>query len=160
MSKHYGALVGAVKQLIPFRPVDAAFENTKDEVLVRDVVTLAAAPAADTIQLGLFGWESIIDPVSSDVLYDNLGAGTTLSVGDATYPTALLNAQGTSAAGTSKIGQINAKTLWFAPLWQALGYASLAAAQKVGTNCELLATIGGAAATGNLAWSIKGQKRI
>ena len=160
MAKHLGVLVGAIKAAVPFQPVDAAFENTKDTVLVRDYTVLAAAPAADTVSLGFFGWESIVDPVGSDVFYDNLGAGTTLSVGDVTHTTALLNAQATSAAGSSKVGQTNAKTLWYAPLWQALGYASLAAAQAVGSNCELLATIGGAAATGNLLWSLKGQKRI
>lgn len=161
MTKRYGSLVGAVKQLVPMQPVDSAFENTKDKVLVRDLITLAAAPAADTIQLGVFGWETMFDPLESALYFDSLGANTTISIGDATAPTALVNAQDThTAAGSVTPFKPASLANWYQPLWQALGYASLAAARLVGNKCELLLTINTAAATGNLAWQFRGQGRI
>lgn len=160
MTKRYGSLVGAVKQLVPMRPVDTAFENGKDMILVRDTVLLAAAPIADTIQLAIVGWETVIDPVTSDIYFDALGAGTTLSVGDVTYPAALGAATATNAAGSMKALKTITIGNWFQPVWQQLGYASLAAAKLVGNQCELLGTIAGGAATGNVSWQFKGARRI
>jgi hypothetical protein len=160
MTKRYGSLVGAVKQLTPTRPVDMAYENTRDMILCRDTILLAAAPANDTIQLAIVGWETILAP-GSMIWFDALGAATTLSVGDITYPTALVNAQDTHTAA----GNVNAsKNLtidkYFQPLWQALGYADLKTAQAVGAQCELLGKIGGGAATGNVTWNLSGHRRI
>lgn len=161
MTKRYGSLVGSVKQNVPFRPVDSAFENGKDMILVRDTILLAAAPIADTISLGVFGWESVLDPVGCDVYFDALGAASTLSVGDVTYPAALAAATDThTAAGSMKALKTITIGNWFQPLWQQLGYASLAAAKAVGNQCELLATIAGGAATGNVTWQFKGARRI
>lgn len=159
MTKRYGSLVGAVKQLAPMRPVDNAFENNGD-VLVRDTITLAAAPIADTISLGIMGWESVLDPFDSDVNFDALGAGTTLSIGDVTFPAALAAATATNAAGTLKPLKTIANANYFQPLWQLLGYATLAAAKAVANQCELLATIAGGAATGVVTWQFKGVRRI
>lgn len=160
MTKRFGSLVGAVKQLAPMRPVDAAFENATDHVLVRDTILLAAAPINDTIQIGIFGWESVISP-GGLVYFDNLGAATALSVGDVTFPTALVNAQDThTAAGSVNITKAITIDKFFQPLWQLLGYADLPTAKAVGQQCELLAKITGGAATGNVTWTIGGQKRI
>lgn len=161
MTKRFGALVGAVKQLSPMRPVDAAYENCKEQVLVRDQIELAAAPAADTVQLAVLGWETVIDPYQSDFSFDALGANTTVSIGDVTYPTALVNALDThTAAGTSKVVKAPDIDAYFQPLWQMLGYATLAAAKLIGNQCELLLTINTAAATGGIVWQIKGARRI
>lgn len=159
MTKRFGVFVGAVKQLAQPRPVDFGYENGTDHVLVRDVVTLAAAPIADIIQLGVFGWESIINP-NGDVWFDALGASTTLSIGDAGHPAALAAATSTVAAGSMKISKSLTLDLYFAPLWQALGYATLAAAKAVADQCELIGTIAGGAATGKVAWQLTGQRRI
>ena len=159
MTKRFGSLVGAVKQLATFRPVDMAYEKTQDHVLVRDTILLAAAPIADTISLGTFGWETVINP-KGDVFFDALGAGVTLSVGDAGHPTALVNAKVCTAAGSVPITNAITIDKYFQPLWQQLGYASLAAAQAVAINCELLATIGVGAATGNVTWQLTGQPRV
>lgn len=160
MTKRYGALVGAVKNLIPMRPVDAAYENTKDSILVRDVVTLAAAPIADVVSLGFFGWEDVLDVNSSDINFDAMGAASTLSVGDVSFPAALAAATATSAAGTLKACKTVTNANAWKPLWAQLGYATLAAAQLIGSNCELLGTIAGGAMTGSMSWQFKGQKRI
>jgi hypothetical protein len=102
----------------------------------------------------------VIDPFESFVTFGALGASTTLGLGDATFPAALDSAVSTAAAAQKQI--LSAITIgnYFQPLWSLLGYASLAAAQKVGTQCELLFTIGGAAATGVVTWSLKGERRI
>lgn len=161
MTKRYGALVGAVKQLSPMRPVDMAFENTHDKILVRDQYVAAAEVFTNTLQLAVLGWETVLDPVACDVYFDSLGANTTISVGDVTYPTALVNAQDThTAAGSVKLVKSTALDTWFQPLWQLLGYATLAAAKLIGNQCELLLTFNTANATGKLSWQFKGQGRI
>lgn len=160
MAKHYGSLVGAILQLARPRQVDEAFQNTKDVVIVRDTALLAAAPVADTIQLGTMGWETVLDPITCDVYFDALGANSTLSVGDVTYPAALCAATDThTAAGSVKVCKSITIGNYFQPLWQLLGYADLPTAQKVGKQCELLATIAGGAATGNVTWQLKGARR-
>ena len=161
MTKRYGSLVGALKQLVPIKPIPMALENSTDRILARDTILLAAAPIADTISLGFFGWESVLDPTSCDLYFDALGANSTVSVGDVTNPAALAAATDThTAAGSLKMLKTITIGNWFQPLWQQLGYATLAAAKLVGTNCELLATIAGGAATGNVSWQIKGSVRI
>ena len=160
MTKRYGSLVGAVKQLAPTQLVDMALENSKDKIIVRDTVVLAAAPIADVIQIGYVGWDTVLDPLGCDVYFDALAANTTISVGDVTSPTALAAATATSSAGSMKALKSVTINNWFQPLWQQLGYATLAAAQAVGTKAELLATVGGAAATGNVTWQFKGSSRI
>lgn len=159
MTKRFGALVGAVKQLSPTRLVDMAWENTTDHVLVKDYITLAAAAIADTVQFGIFGWETILSP-GGIIYFDALGAGVTLSLGDAGHTTALINAKVCTSAGNVNISANLTLDLYHAPLWQQLGYATLAAAQAVAPNCELLLTIGVGAATGKVAWTVGGQKRI
>jgi hypothetical protein len=159
MTKRYGSLVGAVKQLATFRPTDMAYEKTTDHVLVRDTILLAAAAIADTISLGFFGWETMLNP-KGDIWFDALGASTTLSVGDVTHNAALAAATSTAAAGSFNVSKTITIDKYFQPLWQQLGYADLKTAQAVGQNCELLATIAGAAATGNVTWQFTGQPRI
>lgn len=161
MTKRYGLLVGTPKQAFPTAIVDMGLENATDVILVRDKIILAAAPAADVISLGVIGWDSIIDPIGSDLYFDALGASTTLSIGDVTYPAALAAATDThTAAGSVKALKAITIGNWYEPLWQTLGYATLAAAKLIGNQCELLATIAGGAATGNVAWQLKGQRRI
>lgn len=161
MTKRYGSLVGALKQLVPIKPIPMALELSTDRCIVRDTILLAAAPIADTISLGLIGWETVLDPVACDLYFDALGAASTLSIGDVTYPAALAAATDThTAAGTMKVMKSVTIGSYFLPLWQQLGYATLAAAQAVGSKCELLATIAGGAATGNVTWQIKGSLRI
>lgn len=160
MTKIYGSLVGAVKQLSTMRPVDTAYENTKDLILVRDTVELAALGAASTVQCGIFGWETVLNP-GSKFWFDDLGTGGTLSLGDVTFPTALASAVNTDTAAGSSDALVSVDIAnYFKPLWQMLGYATLAAAQLIGSQCELLFTRNTAAGTGTLTWQISGQKRI
>jgi hypothetical protein len=162
MTKLYGSLVGAIKQISPMQPVDNAYERNNDAILVRDTITLAAAAAATTIQaiVGL-GWESVLHPPGCYVANGALGAGVTISLGDVTYPAALAAATAVNAAGTTLSG-LPAVTIgnYWQPLWQQLGYASLTAAKAVGPQAELLFTIAGAAATGILTWQLSGVRRI
>lgn len=160
MTIRLGSLVGAVLNLVPPQPVDMALHRSTDRVLMRDTVLLAAAPIADVISLGSFGWETVLDPLECLLYFDALGASTTLSVGDVTYPAALAAATATNAAGNLRM--MSAVTIgnWFQPLWKLLGYADLKTALAVGSKCALLATIAGAAATGNVTWQMKGSARI
>lgn len=161
MTTRYGALVGAIKQAEPFRQVPNGRENIEQQVLVRDRIELAAAPANDVVELAVLPWETKIDPYQSDFSFDDLGTGVTFSVGDVTYPTALCNVQDVAtAAGTAKICKSVDIAKYWMPLWEMLGYASLEAAQLVGRQCQLLGKIGTAAATGTVAWQITGVKHL
>ena len=160
MTKRYGSLVGTPKQAAPVVLVDQAFERNSLEILVRDTITLAAAPIADTIQVAVLGWESVLDPYECFISNAALGASTTLSLGDVTYPAALDAAYSTVAAAQKQV--LSAVTIgnYGQPLWSLLGYASLAAAKLVGAQCELLLTIAGGAATGVVTWRLAGVRRI
>ncbi len=156
MAKQFGSLVGTPRQANHL--VGMGYEKCTDHIIVRDKVLLAAA-AADTVQCCLVGWESILSP-GSKFWFDDLGTGGTVSLGDVTYPNALANAVNTdSAAGSSDALAAVAPANYFKPLWQMLGYATLAAAQAVGAQCEMLFTRNTAAGAGNMAWQITGQPR-
>jgi hypothetical protein len=158
MAKTYGSLVGTLQQNTPPDVVPTALANSPDIIIVRDTIELAAA-ATDTVSLCKVPWETVIDPFGSDFSFDDLGTGTTLSVGNVTYPNALCNAQDVAtAAGTAKVCKSLDVANYFKPLWQALGYATLAAAKLISAQCELLATVNTAAAAGTLTWQIKGHK--
>jgi hypothetical protein len=129
MVKRYGSLVGAVKQTVPVQLVDQAYERIGQEVLVRDTITLAAAAIGDTFQCAVLGWETVLDPFDCYTSNAALGATTTLSLGDVTFPTALDNAVATNAAAQKQACSAVGIGNYGQPLWQLLGYASLAAAK-------------------------------
>lgn len=128
--------------------------------LAHDFVTADAAQN-DTIQLGYFDWDTLLDPELSVVEFTDLGTSVTMDIGDVTYPDALCAAQDVAtAAGTCN----PLKSVTIAnrrkPLWEMLGYASLAAAKLIGARCELLATLEGAnPASGTVGWTIYGSPR-
>lgn len=160
MTIAFGSLVGAVKQLSPPRPVDMAYENTKDTVLVRDTYELAALAAAGQIEAAVVGWETVLNP-GSKFWFDDLGTGGTVSLGDATFPNALASAVNTDSAAGSSDALVSVDIAnYFKPLWQMLGHATLAAALLKGANCRLLFTRNTAAGTGTLTWQLTGQRRI
>lgn len=160
MTTRYGSLVGTPLQSTPPKPADATLIRTKDAIIVRDTIVLAAAPVADVISLSKLGWESVLDPDGCKMWFDALGANSTLSIGDVTYPAALAAATDThTAAGNLNMLKTLTIGTYFQPLWQQLGYATLAAAQLIGSRCELLATVAGGAVTGNVTWQLKGQRR-
>lgn len=125
--------------------------------LAHDFVTVDAAQD-DTISLGLFDWDILLDDLSI-FDFDDLGTGITASIGDKTYPTALCNAQDVAtAAGQAKVLKSTTLANRKKPLWGLLGYASKDAAKAVGASCELLLTLGGGNPTsGTVAWSIYGS---
>lgn len=138
--------------------VSPAYKGGGDQVLIRDTVEVAAA-ANDFISLGKVSWESVINPHTSKFYFDDLGTGCTLSIGDVTYATALCSAQDVAtAAGSADVMKSVDIANYFKPLWQVLGYASLAAAKLIGSRCELLAKVNTAAAAGTLSWQIMGRK--
>lgn len=161
MADLYGALVGTPSQATPITPADAAYAGSKDQVIVRDRIELVAAAAAATIRGAVVGWETVLDPYASHFSFDDLGVGNTLSFGNVTYPNALCNAQDVAtAAGSASLLKSVDIANYYKPLWEQLGYATLAAAKLIGDQCELLFTVNSAAATGTLVWQIKGAKRI
>lgn len=161
MAKQYGSLVGTIKQTAPFQPVDNAYENGKITRLCFDTVELSAN-AADTVQLAILGWETVLDCYGSIYSCDDLGTGGTISIGDVTYPTALASAINTDSAALAnqKICAAVDIANYGQPLWQMLGYATLAAAKLIGAKCELLLTRNTAAGAGTITWDIKGVPRI
>lgn len=162
MAKQYGSLVGTpLYNTTPPRQSDMGLTRAKNEVIVRDTVELAAA-AADTVSLCKLGWESIIDPFGSLWSCDDLGTGGTIKIGDVTYPAALASAVNTDSAALANQSLVSAVDIanYFKPLWAMLGYATLAAAQAVGSQCELLLTRNTAAGAGTITWQILGSRRI
>lgn len=157
MTKHIGAYATAAA-------ATSTGLNDKDRVngevrrLAHDYVTVDAA-ADDTIRLGYFDWDTLLDPVQSVIEFDDLGTGVTMDVGDVTYPAALVDGQDVAtAAGTVSPVKSVAAANRRKPLWGMLGYASLAAAKAVGARCELLASLKDAnPASGTVAWSIYGS---
>ncbi|MGH6971050.1 MAG: hypothetical protein ACREEQ_05505, partial [Caulobacteraceae bacterium] len=150
MAEHFGSLVGTPSQSSPLTLVDNAYARCPMDVIVRDTIALAAAPVADTIQAAVVGWDTVLDPDDCFLHTSGLGAGVTLSFGAAGFATALDDAVAVNAAGNVNLCSALGIGSYYQPLWQALGYASLAAAKAVANQCELLFTLAGAAATGTV----------
>jgi hypothetical protein len=159
MTKYYGSLLGTPKQANRPINVSSSLERGSDHILARDTILLAAAAIADTFQLAVLPWETVIDPFRSDWSWAAQGAGAVFNVGDVTFPTALNNALAVNALGTGKLLASVAIANYFKPLWQLLGYANLAAAKAVGLQCELLCKVTGAAATGQVTWQLSGRQQ-
>lgn len=132
--------------------------NSPVRRLAHDVVTADAAQN-DTVSLGSFDWDTILDPDLSIVEFTDFGTSVTLDIGDVTYPLALLDSQDiATAAGT--VNPLKSVTIANRrkPLWSMLGYASLAAARLIGARCELLAKFMDANPdSGTLGWTIYGS---
>lgn len=162
MTTYYGALVGTPKNNVPPSAIPSTYENGRNQVLVRDRYEAAGIAAGSLIEIARnLPWETVIDPYLSDFSFDDMGAAQTLSIGDATFPTALCNAQDTgTAAGTAKVMRSVDIANYFKPLWQVLGHASLAAAKLVAPACTLIGTTATNAATGTLVWQIHGVRRM
>ena len=162
MTKHLGTFVGTPRASSPLTPVDNAYERNHDEVIVRDIYTNASATTfTDTIQAAVLGWDSVLDWDGSKVHWTaGGGSTTTLSLGDVTFPNGLDNAVDTHAAGSASLGSAVTVPNYGLPLWQALGYATLAAAKAVGRQCELLFTVNTANfAAGTIYWKLVGIRR-
>ena len=157
MAKFYGIYVGTPKQTAPMQPVDHAYERIEEQVIVRDVITLAAA-INDTVQAAVVGWETILDP-GSKFYNAAAGAGSLVNFGDVTYPTALDAAVAISGAGSANLLSAVTPGNLFKPLWQMLGYADLPTALAIGPQCELLFKITGGAAAGAFAWKLTGARK-
>lgn len=161
MTARYGIYVGAVKQLSPPQQVDSAYTRTFDEILVRDVITFAAAPIADTVEaISNLGWESVLDPGQCVAYWGAMGAATTFTFGDVTFPAAFDTGVAVSAAGKASLLSVITPANYYQPLWQQLGYATLAAAKLVAAAATLKFTLAGGAFTGSLAWRLVGARRI
>lgn len=159
MTDRYGSFRGAVIQQMPPRMPIGALGGEFLRRMAMDSVLLAAAPIADRIWLGNFNIDAILDPASM-VYNDALGASTTLSIGDKTYPSVLAAAASTVSAGSRSIIASVTIANYPKPIWAQLGYASrdacIAAQPMKNGTVDLWATIAGAAATGNVSWHIKG----
>lgn len=157
MTMRYGNLVGQA-----FNPSNTAPKQTgfglhrgTDHVLFRDVIELSAAPANDTIFLGKYPSNTILDPDGCICWFDDLGTGVSMDVGDANDVDALTDGQDVAtAAGSFNLMKTVDVANYFKPLWAQLGYAS-----DPGGELTLYATILGAAATGTVTVQIKGVTR-
>lgn len=157
MTTRYGSLVGVARNPATVRPtqVSSAHSRGTDHVLVRDQIELAAAPANDLISLAVLPSNTILDPDGCICWFDDLGAGVTMDVGDATNADGLTDGQDVAtAAGSFNLMKSVGIENYFKPLWETLGMT-----EDPGGTIELFATILGAAATGTVAWQIKGQAR-
>lgn len=113
----------------------------------------------DTVSLGHFNWNTLLDPALSIVEFSDFGTSVTLDIGDVTYPAALCDGQDiATAAGTANPLKSVTVANRRKPLWEMLGYASLTAARAVGQRCELLASFKDANPdSGTLGWTIYGS---
>lgn len=165
MAKIYGIYVGTPKQASPFTPVDDCYERSYDEIIVRDTIVLNTTVNGTIIQAARdVGWDTVLDP-GCKFYNDALGAAVTLSFGVAGFTTALDNAVDVHlATAIGGVGLLSAISFgnYYQPLWQMVGYASLAAAQLVSPQAELIFTLGGAntaAANRSLTWKLIGARR-
>lgn len=158
MAKLFGNLVGAPVNLLNtglIGIVPPHLKDSRDVVVLRDYAVLNGNVIGDTISLGSIRSTALIDMNRSSILNDNLGAGVTFNIGDATYPSGLVAGLVGSTAGWKNLYAgvlVAASVTW--PLWQRLGYA--ADPQRP---IELLATIAGAN-PGNgvgVGWHILGR---
>ena len=160
MAKIFGLLVGlAYAGAAAAKTTSHFHEKGTDAVLRRDRVELTGAAGngavGDTISLGVFGSNAYIDPLAAVCHFDDLGTGITVDVGYSGDTDALVaNQDVAAAAGNFSLFKGVDIANWFKPLWQVLGLAA-----DPGGKIELLMTIKGAAATGTVVWSIKGQDR-
>ena len=157
MAKLFGELVGVAYSgaSATVKMTSSAHEKGTDHILRRDRVELNNAAVNDTISLGIFGSQAVLDPLGCHFHFDDLGATTTIDVGSATAPAAMVSGQDVSAAaGSTSLFKGVDISKWFEPLWKVLGLAS-----DPGGQIELLATVKASAATGTFVWSIKGQNR-
>jgi hypothetical protein len=113
----------------------------------------------DTVSLGELDWDTFLDPALSIVEFSDFGTSVTLDIGDVTSPSALCaDLDIATAAGTANPLRSVSIANRRLPLWQMLGYASLAAAKAVGSRCELLASFKDAnPASGTLGWTLYGS---
>jgi hypothetical protein len=159
MAKFYGSLVGTPQQSVPLRQVDKAFANGLNAMMVRDRITLAAAPSGSVVSLAVVGWDAVIDPWAFNIYHGAMGAGVLGTLGDVTYPSALMGTTDFSTQSGVQAGLQGFPNAPMLPVWQSLGYPDLATARLVGPKCELLLTLSGGAATGVILWSIQGEAR-
>lgn len=124
-------------------------------LVVSDTITLAAAAIADTITLGKVYYRSSITRLST-IANAALGSSTTLSVGSFASAASLAAAAATSSAGERSLCASVTLDKRSSPAWEQLGYASEAAALAAYSDgmLPIIATVGGAAATGIVAWEI------
>lgn len=157
MAKLYGSLVGQGyngANATP-KPVGFGLEKATNHILIRDTVELAAAAINDTIYMGKFPSNTILDPDASKVWFDDLGTSVTLDIGDVNDPDGLCAGQDVAAAaGSANVMKSVDIANYFKPLWAQLGYA-----KDPGGLIELYGTIKGAAATGTLTFQLKGSPR-
>ncbi|WP_312782011.1 hypothetical protein [Brevundimonas sp.] len=155
MAKLFGTLVGAAYAGgAVAKATSSAHERGTDHILRRDRIELTAAPVNDQVSLLVVPSNTVLDPLECAVHYDALGASVTLNAGIAGSDAALFSAHAASSAGNVSLFKSVDIANWFKPLWQVLGLAA-----DPGGNIELLLTIKGAAATGTVVWSLKGQSR-
>ncbi|MBO9502516.1 hypothetical protein [Brevundimonas sp. A19_0] len=157
MTMRYGALVGLAYAGTSATAIvtSSAHEKGTDHILIRDRVELAAAPANDTIWLGKFPSNTVLDPDGCKCWFDDLGTGVTMDVGYAGDVDALVDGQDVAtAAGSFSLLKSVDISLYHEPLWKVLGMAS-----DPGGNIELIGTLLGAASTGTVVWQMKGQTR-
>lgn len=157
VAKLYGNLAGQpvhalMSGLIGIVP--SVCKDSTDLVLARDYVTLNNNVIGDQVSLGAFKSTAFIDFGSSWLLCDALGAGCTVNVGDATYPSGLIvmNVQSWGWKPLQSLDAGNPGGVGWA-LWQRLGYPA-----DPNRLIELLAVFAGAnPANGGLGWDFRGQ---
>lgn len=129
--------------------------------LTSDHVQLAiGVDIASVIVLGDIKWDAIPIAHLSTFTYDAAGAAVTVTVGDANFPAAFVNGQTLVAAGSTGLMAAVDRSLFGKPLWQVLGYASLATAQKYRESCRLQMTTAAqvVAALTDIFWFLGGTR--
>ena len=150
-----GALAGAASGAVPRALIPKAYKGGADRVLVRDRIAVAAAFAQnDRILLATLRSDTIINPLTSFIWFDDMGTSITMDIGSTAAENALVAAQdvATAAGSCSILKSVSIANYW-KELWELLG---LSADPRI--PISLFAKLeGGDPGTGNLAWQIVGQ---
>jgi hypothetical protein len=163
MADFNGSLVGAIigpgaARLGNHPAIPLALRGGSDQVFVRDTIELATAFAQnDRVFLGAIPSDAIINPLTSTVWFDDLGASITMDIGSTAAENALCAAQdvATAAGSCSVVRSLDVANYW-RPLWQNLGLSA-----DPGGTIDLWAKLeGGDPGTGTMTWQIAGQRRL
>jgi hypothetical protein len=138
--------------------VPNALKGGTDVVLIRDTIEVVTAFAQnDRVKLGDFPSDVIINPLQSQIYFDDMGTSITMDVGSTATENALVAAQdvATAAGSCGFYKNVDVANYW-KPLWQVLGLG----ADPGGTIAIFAKLEGGDPGTGTITWQVVGQRRL
>lgn len=160
MANVTGAIVGAAMAATGQALINPAYENGRVARLCVDYYEGDLAQNDTVTLLAGLDWNTILDPMTSVIYFDDLGTSVTMDVGFLNDEDALVIAQDVAtAAGNCSILKSVDIANYHKPLWGLAGYASKLEAVDAGYKTATIVAKMEAAnpVTGTLAWRIYGS---